>query len=513
MLLRLIVSSLLLSGCYGTACEEYPDICPSGSGGAGGATTSTGGGNVGGAGQGGGGGLPTDCTPSEGVAIPATCGVFVKSGASGDGTQASPFGTIVDASTSLGGSKAIYVCGGDTFADSVEIAGGVSIFGGLDCANWESSKSAAHPKIVGDADVPALKIAGRGESKLWSIDVESPSATSAGASSIALLVSDATLDVDESDLKAGDGANGAAPPAQLSQASAADGGSAGVNAGTMPANAPTNASGGDNSCGATTLQGGFGGKGGDKDQAVKDGGNGTLGDSGAGGDPGIGQTGATLNCVAGQGLGGGGTSGDNGPIGGGATELGSLTSNGFTPADGDPGQPGEHGTSGGGGGGSKATSTTYGAGGGAGGAGGCGGAGGVPGAGGGSSFALVSLNATVTMSSSVVLHVGAGGDGGQGGPGQFGQPGGAIGAGGTGAGAVVDACSGGKGGAGGAGGNAGGGRGGHAIAIAYIGTAPTGGTPDLTTALAGAGGPGGDNTLEPGGTGDIGVTAPTQVFP
>jgi len=499
--------------CLSTACVDICDVAHcnagyGGAGGAGGATTSTAGGNVGGAG-GDGGGLPTDCTPSEGVAIPATCGVFVKSGASGDGSQASPFGSVVEASTNLGGAKAIYICGGDTFTGSVEVAGGVSIFGGLDCASWEYAKSAAHPKLVGDADVPALKISGAGSSALLSIAVESPSAVAAGASSIALLVSDATVDLDESDLKAADGANGAMPPAPLSQASAAQAGMMGANAGSTPANADA----GDNTCGATPLSGGLGGEGGDHTKAIKDGGNGAQGDAGAGGLPGTGEGATAWSCVPGQGLGVGGTNGMAGPIGAGAISLGSLTPDGFTPATGDPGQPGEHGTSGGGGGGSKATSTTHGAGGGGGGAGGCGGAGGVPGAGGGSSFALVSLSATVTMTSDVVLHVGAGGDGGQGGPGQFGQPGGAVGAGGTGAGAVVDACSGGKGGAGGAGGNAGGGRGGHAIAIAYTGTAPTGGTPDLTAALAGAGGPGGDNTLEPGGTGGVGVTAPSQEFP
>ena len=67
--------------------------------GAGGASTGTSGG---GQGQGGGGGLPTDCAPTEGVGIPETCGVFVKSGGSGDGSQGSPFGTVVEASTSTG---------------------------------------------------------------------------------------------------------------------------------------------------------------------------------------------------------------------------------------------------------------------------------------------------------------------------------------------------------------------------------------------------------------------------
>ena len=86
---------------------------------------------------------------------------------------------------------------------------------------------------------------------------------------------------------------------------------------------------------------------------------------------------------------------------------------------------------------------------------------------GGSSLAIVSLGAKLTLTE-VTLTTGKGGDGGKGASGQtggasgLGSIGGAAGVGGGKAG-----CKGGDGGAGGNGGPGGGGRGGHSIGIAY----------------------------------------------
>ena len=55
------------------------------------------------------------------------------------------------------------------------------------------------PLLMGDPDVPALIIDGTGSSALLSLRIESPNAVTAGASSIALLVKDATVDLDQVD--------------------------------------------------------------------------------------------------------------------------------------------------------------------------------------------------------------------------------------------------------------------------------------------------------------------------
>ena len=142
--------------------------------------------------------------------------------------------------------------------------------------------------------------------------------------------------------------------------------------------------------------------------------------SGYRGAGGIGSC-ATFNCGFGTGLGENGSA--PGPADSGAAPLGlgSLSINGFSPADGEPGDTGQNGTSGGGGGGSKAEAGVSGPGGGGGGAGGCGGSGGIGGKGGGSSIALVSLGAVVKMSADTMLTIKDGGDGGDGASGQFGR--------------------------------------------------------------------------------------------
>jgi len=504
------VAVSVAGGCNSGFCDIVECTDGGGGGGAGGAGPGTGGmttTDVGGGGVG--GGLPTSCEPKEGVEVADTCGVFVHFGETGNGKKTSPFGTIIEAAAGIGDKRAIYVCGNEAFGGSVALPGGVSLIGGLDCEAWTYSAASSRPSILGAANAPALTISGAGQGIIVSIDIEGSTATTPGESSIGLLIAQATVDIDQSDITARNGANGAAPPMQLDPPNQAQGGMPGKDAG-QPL---VSAGGGANSCGAVSLSGGVGGKGGDSMDANKNGGSGTQGDVDMGGALGIGQTGATLNCVAGQGLGGGGVGGNPGDPGAGASSLGTLTATGLGPANGEAGMPGDHGTSGGGGGGSKAT-TVNGAGGGGGGAGGCGGAGGPAGKGGGSSLALVSFNATVTMTTSVVLHVGHGATGGDGGKGQFGQSGGGAGPGGMAGSGVLAACSGGGGGGGGNGGNAGGGRGGHAIAVAYKGTAPTGGTPDMSGAVAGTHGAGGNNTVPPtGGNGTDGVLAPSQAFP
>jgi hypothetical protein len=196
---------------------------------------------------------------------------------------------------------------------------------------------------------------------------------------------------------------------------------------------------------------------------------------------GIGQTGVSLDCGVGAGLGNGatGSPGTRQPRPGcddaGRRRRGRVHGGGRR-----AGRGGHYGHSGGGGGGSRASASSHGAGGGGGGAGGCGGEAGAAGRGGGSSLGIVSLNATLTLGDGVTVTVGSGGAGGAGGMGQLGSWAGFEGDGGTAGGTVVDACDGGSGGAGGHGGNGGGGRGGHAVGIAYVGAEPAGGTVDVS---------------------------------
>ena len=184
-ILGCIIGSVALLGCG-------DDTGDAGAGGDTATTTATATG--GGMGDGGaGGGLPAGCTPTEGVAIDATCGLFVEAGATGDGSQADPMGSIAEAAQNLAGKQAIYVCGADTLSGSVDLPGGVSLFGGLDCASWTYGASNSKPTLLGDADSIALRISGSGTSTVQSMRVEAPNAVAAGASTNAVLVEDATL--------------------------------------------------------------------------------------------------------------------------------------------------------------------------------------------------------------------------------------------------------------------------------------------------------------------------------
>ncbi len=91
-----------------------------------------------------------------------------------------------------------------------------------------------------------------------SLDLEAPSAEAAGASSLGLWVSEATVELEAVAITAGDGAAGAAPPAQVEQLARAQGGMTGAVAGTVP----VNAMGGANTCAARSVVGGSGRRGG-----------------------------------------------------------------------------------------------------------------------------------------------------------------------------------------------------------------------------------------------------------
>jgi len=432
----------------------------------------------------------------------------VQAGETGNGSQASPYGTVTEAVTSLGQSTRIYICGGETFEGSIDLPSNVSVYGGLDCAGWSFKTTNPKPEILGSADTPAITIGGEGSGSLSFLRVRSPDAVAAGASSIAVLVSTAETTIQDCDLRAGAGATGVTG-ADEAQTNTLAGGDGSDGSPALACSDGANNSGGPqamNDCGAggqsIGAQGGF--------STPSQGTDGLIGQTGAAGQGGDGQPAAGMwDCAVGTG--GGGNNGSAGSPGSPGSLKGTITSSGFVGHAGGAGGIGSPGQGGGGGGAAKGLTDCNGAtagsppqsgaSGGSGGAGGCGGNGASGGGGGGgASFALVSLNATVSLIDGA-LTVGAGGAGGPGGLGQPGADGGDGGAGGNDP-TLTDGCSGGDGGQGGHGGGGGGGRGGHAAALVFIGAAPAqSGTVTFTAGSAGGGGTGQGNGIDAGNNG------------
>jgi hypothetical protein len=335
VVVRLLTAGLfaaLGSGCGDDSCPDDYECTPADGGGGQG----NGGGGPGGGGEGGeGGGIAADCTPTEGAAVGGSCGVFVQAGAAGgDGSQATPYGSLVEALQNEPSAARIYVCGGDTFEGSVEVAAGTSLFGGFACEGWTYSAGGARPLILGDADVPAMRITGAGSSRVMSLDLEAPSAEAAGASSLGLLVSEATVELEAVAITAGDGAAGAAPPAQVEQLARAQGGMTGAVAGTVPVNAmggrqhlrPRGVVGGSGRRGGADAASGNGGR--RQRQAREE-----MGARSA-------EKAKTRLALRGRGFNGGTSGFEDGNPGLGATSLGVADADGFTAADGEPGEAG-----------------------------------------------------------------------------------------------------------------------------------------------------------------------------
>ncbi len=506
-----LIGALLLQGCIDKTHCDYVQCVDDGGGGTGGAALAGGGGQGGQGGDntgGAGGGVPAGCDLVEGEAVGAECGVFVKAEATGDGTEGSPYGTIQDAVDNIKTATRIYVCGGDTFDGSIELPGGVSLYGGLSCADWTFAAANPQPTIAGDSDVPALSILEPGGNTVDSIKVHGAPAVVPGGSSIGALVgANATAHLERCSLGADKGAAGAAgePQTKAATPAAANGGSG--NAGCS--GSTSSVVGGEPgvlTCQSVSVDGGGGGNG----QNSSNGGTGSPGHPA--GPNNIGGKEETQGAPTACGNGGEGDPGMHGDPGPGAldSDLGLLEGTSFTGAAGatglGAGTPGQ----GGGGGGGANQCTGAGPSGGGGGAGGCGGLPGNGGGGGGGSFALVSIQATVTLTD-VRLSADDGGTGGQGDAGQEGMDGGAPG----GADSANGACAGGPGGKGGQGGAGGGGRGGPSVGIAYVGDAPTEeGTIMIdvaeTPAAGGTGGNGGPGNI--GGVGATGIAQPRQEF-
>ncbi|MGK3966939.1 PGRS family protein [Sorangium sp. So ce118] len=477
-----------------------------------------------------GGGTPEGCIPSEQTSVVKdTCGVFVSASGNDDdpGTKAEPVKTLNEAiARAKEQGSAVYACA-EEFEEAAELPAGVKLFGGLDCENgwnWvgEEKKTVVAP---GEEALALTVMQGEGTVRIEDVSVHAADAQAPGASSIAVLVDGAEVELARCELVAGNGADGEegddAPSEVPAQASP---GNAGANACSDLDSTPgpdTTLSGGAQVVGECGEELSIGGGGGDGNVT-----NGSSGDDGAplsvgNGTGGKGEIADGWNCNVG-GTNGGAGAGDNGTPGDAgvaASGLGTLSSSGYVGVSGGAGRAGKPGQGGGGGGGAKGGAAICagsvqgaGASGGSGGPGGCGGLPGQGGGAGGASIALASVEGKVTLKD-CVLKAGNGGKGGAGGDLQPGGLGGLGGVGGIGMGGSKAACDGGKGGQGGNGGPGGGGLGGPSLAIAYRGEAvKQEGQTTLTPGTAGAGGPGGSSNVAEN-AGAEGVMAAEQEFP
>ena len=284
------------------------------------------------------------------------CGVFVSSSLGADdnaGTKLAPFKALEQAIDKAPGRR-VYVCA-EELAGSVTLAIGTSIYGGLDCTKeWAYVGATQKSALVGDADTVALTIASTATgAEVADFTITAAGAKTPGSSSIAVLVDQATATFSRCDLRAADGAIGAA----------------GDDAPSMPALAGVNGNAGKDACSADKVEGAdqiehicgaetsIGGQGGNGNK-----GNGTSGSLGLPSNPGGGQAGlgddgsAGWSCNISGGNGHPGAPGLPGKEGAGAAmdALGSLGSSGFTPSEGSAGEAGQIGQGGGGGGGRRA---------------------------------------------------------------------------------------------------------------------------------------------------------------
>jgi len=437
-------------------------------------------------------------------------GIYVaKSGDDmNDGSMGAPVASLAKAvELAAAAAKPVYACA-EEFAEAVSVPAGVSIYGGLDCASgsWKYVGDTTKTVIAPAADmVPLTLLGGAGITNVSDVEARALDATLPGGSSIAAIADGSQATLVRVRLVAGtgrDGDNGTTPdPIGATDPNSPDiKGSDGTAACTIAVETP----GGEEKANITCATA-IGGKGGSGMEA--------SGTAGADGQPlpdpnpdawGLGGAGASGgSCKSG----GDGTFGSDGAPGAGGSTLGMLSATGITGASGASGEPGTPGQGGGGGGGAKGKAGCAGGSGGSGGAGGCGGPGGLGGQAGGSSIALISVNASLTLTD-VTMKVSAGGKGGDGADGQNGSIGGLGGLGGAAAAGTFKGCSGGEGGVGGFGGKGGGGRGGHSLGLAYMGgVAPTSGF----TVELGMAGPGGAG-LEAAGSGMPGVQAELQEF-
>ena len=508
----------VVAGCVFHSADDckVTHTCPLGVGASGGSDGGTDGSD------GGDGGPPSSCIPSMSTGVVSdTCGVFVSSDhgddTTGKGTQTAPYKTIGKALTK--NAATVYVCAGKApYSEALVVDRKVTLFGALDCGTWAYDATNKTPVTAPSDAVPLTLASSASGTSVEDFAITAADATTAGGSSVAVLDDGADLALTRCDVTSGKGVDGAAGTTPTgsgqvgadapmpSPANALDG--CGMQSGVLGGTP------GKSTCGATDTSGGEGGNGTNlvaggaaSDAQPQPQPNAVMGSDGKAGKP---QD--TTSCRDGD----PGADGLPGMMpGSGATGIGDLASTGYQAPTATAGQsPGSPGYGGGGGGGAKQCANGFaGPAGGGGGAGGCGGLPGGAGQSAGSSFAFVSLNATVALDT-VTLTSADGGVGGAGGNGQPGGQGGNGGAAGSSNGdGSVKACNGGNGGQGGRGSSGGGGLGGHSAGIAFKGTAPMQTKVAIQHGKGGAGGIGGDMDMtSPGIVGGNGLGCATLDF-
>jgi hypothetical protein len=434
-------------------------------------------GDAGNSGEAGAAGAPSTCDgtlspDADGCVISDAYGVFVAptgDDTTGDGTEAAPYATLTNALAKLGTIKRIYVCAAEYQEPStLEIPGGVSIYGGFGCDGGVWTYDSANNKASFKPMSPiGAELKNADGVTLQDLSITADDATSPGASSFGMMVvSSDGVALTRVVIKAGKGGAGMAGS---NGDPGAPGSAPGADQNGLPGTctSPSLKNGGKSASAICTSQGGNGGAGYQTAAPLpeQNGGPGSpvLSANGGPGGIAVGDPGAPGTF---------GKGGADGLLGLVAEPTGSFSGTGYTVASGAAGLSGKPGQGGGGGGASFVSPSCVGSSGGAGGMGGCGGQPGTGGTGGGASVALLSWTSTITLDSCVLTAViggggGAGGVGGLGGAGQAGGTGGMAGIAG-----IKDGGKGGDGGNGGDGGSGAGGTGGPSIALVYNGTEP-----------------------------------------
>lgn len=400
-------------------------------------------------------GCDAEADPKDAPAcVVNTFGVFVDAASGSDsnpGTKESPLKTVAAALAKLEGKPRIYVCEG-TYREHVKLTSAVSIYGAFACGTW--SYSGAKSNITPPDRGIALSIVNAARDVVLSdLEVTAANGTDPGESSLAMLVAKSSkVTLRRLHVSAGTGVSGKNGTSATEFASPAPNGKSG-NAATTPGEATSNPA-------CQTSIGGAGGASAGNDDNGRDG-KVSITPVFPTNASGVGGRAVNADCTGGSG-GKNGSFGPGGVAGAGASTLGVLTDNGWTPADGADGGKGTDGQ--GGGGGARLSGMVAGGGGGAG---GCGGLGGGKGQAGGASIAVAVLESRIELEAStlVAADAGNGGDGGKGQKGQLSGKGGEVPD-------TTAACPGGDGGIGGSGGGGGGGVGGVSVGVLYQGTPP-----------------------------------------
>ncbi|TDP76637.1 hypothetical protein [Bradymonas sediminis] len=431
------------------------------------------------------------------------------------GTQADPLKTIASALAMAGSASGldhIYLATGQ-YNEQVNLANGVSIFGGYDPANNWTRSGSPTSKIFYDG--PGERIAVRGvgvtlTTYLGMVEIVTANTSVPEQNNYAMHCKNCTkLIIQNSKITAGNAGPGVDGTNGQSGLVAFGGGLKGSVGGDGDPDGFGYGAGGSGGASACGRNGGDGGRGGYRgDNPGQKGKVGLLGSNGGDGGDGDGSTWFPIGEDGFNGANGAvAANGQNGSGGSG----GQVTNDFWTGRAGADGSDAEHGNGGGGGGGGGGQGVPLdsslngsGNGGGGGGGGGCGGLKGTGGTAGGSSFGLFLVNSTGIVLHSNTITAGNGGNGGKGGSGGNGSNG-ALGA----AGGQVstdEVGGGGKGGNGsngGDGGHGGGGAGGVSYGLYRQNT--TVDLPNSNIINAGSGGIGGTSA---GNSGSNGIAAP-----